>query len=73
MVVSFAVRVLYVIDAIKAIPTTNEFLKRNLSIQKTILNFISEPTEKEYVILGMLLGFTNIVLLKRLTWKNAPD
>lgn len=73
MVVSFAVRVLYVIDAIKAIPTTNEFLKRNLSIQKTILNFMSEPTEKEYVILGMLLGFTNIVLLKRLTWKNAPD
>lgn len=73
MVVSFAVRVLYVIDAIKAIPTTNEFLKRNLSIQKTIRNFMSEPTEKEYVILGMLLGFTNTVLLKRLTWKNAPD
>ena len=62
-----------VIDAIKAIPTTNEFLKRDLSIQKTILNFMSKPTEKEYVILGMLLGFTNIVLLKRLTWKNAPD
>lgn len=73
MVVSFAVRVLYVIDAIKAIPTTNEFLKRDISIQKTILNFMSEPTEKEYVILGMLLGFTNIVLLKRLTWKNALD
>ena len=73
MVVSFAVGVLYVIDAIKAIPTTNEFLKRDLSIQKTILNFMSKPTEKEYVILGMLLGFTNIVLLKRLTWKNAPD
>lgn len=73
MVVSFTVRVLYVIDAIKAIPTKNEFLKRDLSIQKTILNFMSEPTEKEYVILGMLLGFTNTVLLKRLTWKNAPD
>lgn len=73
MVVSFAVRVLYVIDAIKAIPTTNEFLKRNLSVQKMVRNFMSEPTEKEYVILGMLLGFKNTVLLRRLTWRNALD
>ena len=34
---------------------------------------MSEPAEKEYVILGMLLGFTDIVRLKWLMWKNARD
>ena len=58
MVVSFAVRVLYVIDAIKAIPTTNEFLKRNLSVQKTIRNFMSEPTEKEYEKMLKQIGYS---------------
>lgn len=73
MVVSFAVRVLYVIDAIKAIPSISEFQRKNASIRKSIQNFMSGPAEKEYVILGMLLGFTDIVLLKRLMWKNARD
>ena len=73
MVVSFAVRVLYVIDAIKAIPSISEFQRKNASIRKSIQNFMSGPAEKEYVILGMLLGFNDIVLLKRLMWKNARD
>ena len=35
-----------------------------------IKHFLIEPAEKEYVILGLLLGCTNPIPLKRFIWKD---
>ena len=38
--------------------------------REMIKHFLIEPAEKEYVILGLLLGCTNPIPLKRFIWKD---
>lgn len=71
MVVCFAVRILYILDTIRDIQRTNEFLLAKETTQERIEHFLIEPAEKEYVILGLLLGCTNPIPLKRFIWKGS--
>lgn len=73
MSVCFAVRVLYILDTISNMQQTNEFLLAKESVKEIIKRFLIELTEKEYVILGVLLGFINLVALKRFTWNDQSD
>ena len=73
MVVSFVVRVLYILDTIRKLPSTNEFIREKASVRQKIQSFLMEPSEREYVILGRLLGFANLVLLKRFMCKDEAS
>lgn len=73
MVVSFVVRVLYILDTIRKLPSTNEVIREKASVRQNIQSFLIEPSEREYVILGRLLGFNNLVLLKRFMCKDEAS
>ena len=44
--------------------------REKASVRQNIQSFLMEPSEREYVILGRLLGFNNQVLLKRFMCKD---
>ena len=70
MVVCFLVRVQYILDAIEQIPKQDTFPQESESVRTWFEGFGQRNGESESFILGRLLGFSELVMLKRVVWQN---
>lgn len=70
MVVCFIVRVLYMLDAVNAIPKQEEFNEKNEVVKTWFYDFGKRDGESEAFIFGRMLGSQNKVVIKRIVWGN---
>lgn len=71
MVVCFVTRVLYILEAVEMVPNLDEFQEKNELVRGWFHDFAKRNGESEAFILGRMLGFEELVLLKRIVWKDA--